>query len=127
MAFPKYIIAGGINTVVTYFIYLGFLLVMPYPWAYSITYGIGIVLGYILNAKWVFGAGSSLQTAVIYPLSYGINYILGVSMLWFMVEIIHLPKQIAPIIGLVISVPFMYIFTKAIFKKKHPNEKENHG
>lgn len=116
MAFPRYLIAGTLNTGLTYLLYLGLLLLMPYIWAYSLTYVAGIALGYALNARWVFKKAPSLRTATIYPLSYAFNYTLGVALLWVFVEIVDLPKEIAPLVVVAITVPLMYILTKAIFQ-----------
>lgn len=127
MIFSKFLIAGTLNTLLTYFIYLGLLLLMPYIWAYSLTYAIGIVLGYFLNTKWVFKKAANLRTATVYPLSYGFNYLFGVVTLWYLIETIKLPKEIAPLVVVTISVPIMYLFTKAIFQGKlsHETKKNN--
>ena len=127
MAFPRFLIAGALNTGLTYILYLGLLFLMPYVWAYSLTYVAGIVLGYALNTRWVFRKAPNLHTATVYPLSYGLNYILGVVMLWFLVEIIKLPKEIAPLVVVAISVPVMYAITKAIFQGKLSHEKKSNN
>lgn len=116
MAFPRFLIAGALNTGLTYLLYLGLLYLMPYVWAYSLTYIIGITLGYALNTWWVFKKTPSCRTAMAYPLSYGLNYVFGIAMLWFLIEVINLPKEIAPIIVVSLSVPIMYLLTKAIFQ-----------
>lgn len=122
MAFPRFLIAGTLNTGLTYLLYLGLLLLMPYIWAYSLTYVVGIALGYMLNARWVFNKAASLRTATTYPLTYGFNYIFGVGMLWFLVEVINLPKEIAPLVVVALSVPIIYFLTKAIFQGKPSHE-----
>ena len=38
MAFSRFLIAGALNTGLTYLLYLGLLFLMPYVWAYSLTY-----------------------------------------------------------------------------------------
>jgi len=116
MAFPRYLAAGVLNTVLTYLLYLGLLLLMPYIWAYSLTYIAGIASGYTLNAKWVFKKAPNIRSAMAYPLSYAVNYILGISLLWVLVEIVDIPSEVAPLVVIVISVPLMYILTKFIFQ-----------
>jgi putative flippase GtrA len=125
MAFTRFLIAGSLNTGLTYLLYLGFLLLLPYVWAYTFTYVVGIVLGYALNARWVFRKSLNLHTATVFPLSYGFNYVLGVAVLWFLVEVFQLPKEIAPLVVVAISVPVMYIFTRTIFLGKLFHEKNN--
>ena len=125
MTFPRFLIAGVVNTVLTYVLYLGFLFLMPYVWAYSLTYAIGIGIGYLLNAYWVFQSGPSLGSATAYPFTYALNFILGLSMLWLLVEVIHIPEEIAPILVVVLTVPIMYIVTQSIFSGKN-DEKTIH-
>lgn len=126
MAFPRFLIAGAVNTGLTYVLYLGLLFLMPYVWAYSLTYAVGIGIGYLLNARWVFKRAPSLGNATAYPLTYVLNYLLGVGMLWLLVELMHIPKEIAPLLVVALSVPVMYIVTKSIFMGKTNDEKTNH-
>lgn len=125
MTFPRFLIAGAVNTGLTYVIYLGLLLFIPYVWAYSLTYVVGIGLGYLLNAHWVFKKSPNLRTATAYPLTYGINYVFGVATLWLMVEIIDIPKELAPLIVVLLSVPVIYFFTSSIFQGKYSHGKSN--
>lgn len=127
MTFQKFLVAGVLNTGVTYLLYLILLHFMPYILAYSLTYVVGIVLGYSLNAKWVFKKTINLRTAIVYPLSYGFNYIIGVSMLWVFVEILNFSREISPLVVVVISVPLMYFFTKIIFQGGLHNDTKTHN
>ncbi len=115
---PKYLIAGALNTGLTYLLYLMLVKVMPYIWAYSLTFAAGIVLGYFLNALWVFKSRLQWQSILSYPLAYLINYVLGVLLLWLLVEQLRLPKEIAPLVVVIISLPIMYATTKLIFRRR---------
>jgi putative flippase GtrA len=123
MVFSRYLIAGLLNTSLTYLLYLGLLHLMPYVLAYSATYIAGIALGYGLNSKWVFKTTPSLRSAAAYPLTYGINYCLGVAVLWCLVEWFDVSRKIAPLIVVVVSVPVMYIVTRTIFNHNNSDEK----
>jgi putative flippase GtrA len=125
MTFPRFVIAGTLNTGLTYLLYLGLLLLIPYVWAYSLTYVFGIFFGYIVNTKWVFNKAPSLRTAVTFPLTYGINYLLGVGLLWLLVELLRVPKEVAPLIVVIASVPIMYVLSRSIFLRKLRNETKN--
>ncbi len=118
MAFPRFIIAGALNTGATYVLYLGLLYLMPYVWAYSLAYVVGIGLGYLLNAHWVFRQMPSVRTATAYPMTYGLNYLMRLLLLWVLVKLMEIPKELAPLAVTAISVPVMYLFTKSIFSGK---------
>jgi len=122
MEFPRFILAGTVNTGVTYAIYLILLPFMPYFWAYSVTFIAGIAIGYGLNARWVFRRAPDLRTAAAYPLTYVLNYLFGVVLLWILVEIVGIGEKLAPLIVVGISVPAMYLLTKAVFGRGR-NEK----
>lgn len=122
MTFPRFVIAGGLNTALTYILYLGLLPLMPYAWAYSLSYVAGIALGYLLNSKWVFKSQASFRTATAYPLTYGINYVLGVGLLWLLVEFVGVPKEIAPLIVVAVSMPVMYVITRSLFQGRLDHE-----
>ena len=126
MTFPRFLIAGVVNTGLTYVLYLGLLFLMSYVWAYSLTYVIGIGMGYVLNAYWVFHRAPSLGSAVAYPFTYALNFLLGLSMLWLLVEVIHIPEEIAPLLVVVLTTPIMYIVTQSIFSGRINDEKTNH-
>lgn len=123
MVFPRFLIAGAVNTGLTYLLYLGLLLLMPYVWAYSLTYVVGIGLGYAFNAYWVFKKAPSIRSVTIYPLVYGINYLLGVMMLWLFVEWMGVPEKIAPLMAVIVTIPVMYGLTRSVFQKKSAHEK----
>lgn len=114
---PRFVVAGALNSALTYLLYLLLLRLLSYLPAYSISYVTGIVLGYLLNAFWVFRGRPSLGSALAYPLLYMANYVLGASLLWLFVEWMKVPQQIAPLLVLCVSVPVMYLSTAAIFRR----------
>lgn len=119
--FSRFLVAGLVNTGGTYLLYLALLLVMPYAWAYSVTYAAGILLGYLLSARFVFRSNISWRTAALYPLVYLVNYAVGLGLLWLAVERLGMPKQVAPLLVLVATTPLMYVMTKTIFRKEQQN------
>ena len=115
--FPRFVAAGAANTIVTYLLYLALLRVMPYLWSYLVTYLIGIALGYMINSVWVFRRAPELGTAAAYPFVYLLNLLLGAGLLAALVEWVRVPKEWAPLIVLAISVPIMFVLTRALFQK----------
>lgn len=112
---PKYLVAGAINTGATYLLYLLLVRVLPYLWAYSLTFAAGIVIGYLINSLWVFKARMQWRSIVSYPLAYVFNYAFGVLLLWLLVEQMQIPKEVAPLLVVIVSMPAMYLLTKTIF------------
>ncbi|QBP78132.1 GtrA family protein [Herbaspirillum huttiense] len=123
MAFSRFFIAGLLNTGVTYLGYLGLLRLIPYTWAYTVTFVAGICFGYLLNTYWVFKQRAGLRSATFYPLTYAVNYVLGLGLIWMFVDLLKVPRELAPVLVMAISVPIMYFLTKHIFRASADHEK----
>ncbi|MGE8165146.1 GtrA family protein [Paraburkholderia sp. NPDC080076] len=117
MRFKRFLVSGAVNTLATYLLYLLLLKFLPYTWAYTVTYVVGIALGYLLSAKWVFKKDLSVRTAASYPVAYLINYAIGLGVLRLCVHVLHVPAQVAPLIVVCVTIPAMFILTRAIFRE----------
>ncbi|EJN00862.1 GtrA family protein [Herbaspirillum sp. YR522] len=122
LSFLRFVIAGVINTSLTYLLYLLLIQFIPYIWAYSLTYVSGIALGYLLNAWWVFRSKPDTRSGAAYLLSYLANYLLGVAILWLLVSWLGVPKEVGPLLVVAVSVPVMYVLTRSIFRGRKYSE-----
>lgn len=111
----RFIVAGGLNTAITYLAYLGLLHLMSYTLAFSATFLLGIALGYLLNLLFVFQSSATRTNLVGYPLLYLINYATGLALVVGLVEIAGAPREIAPLISTVVLTPFMFVLSKKLF------------
>lgn len=116
LIFLRFIIGGFVNTTVTYILYLGLLSLLPYIIAYTITYLVGISLGYFLNSRFVFKKPKNIKSGAAYPLAHMINYVISIGLFWLLVNWIYIPKEFAPLFVLVITTPLIYLTTKVIFQ-----------
>jgi putative flippase GtrA len=96
IAFIKFLAVGTFNTFFGYFIYGGLLYFIDYKYAYTVSYIISIIGSYLLNSIFVFNSKLSLKKALQFPLVYISQYVLGIAMLYVLVDKIHTPKLIAP-------------------------------
>ncbi|RZT41540.1 GtrA family protein [Cupriavidus agavae] len=116
----RFLLSGGINTVATYAIYLVLVQFLQYQIAYTVTYLIGIALGYALNAFWVFRSGPNVKSAIGYPIVYLGQYGLGIGLLWVFVDLLHIDQRIAPALVIVITLPIMFMLSRLVFRKTAP-------
>jgi len=112
--FVSFVCFGTVNTILTYIIYLIFLLVVTYPVAYSITFVIGVYTSYYFNATFVFKQGLTLKKALQYPMVYLIQYVLGLGLLYLLVESFAMDPRIAPIVIVVLTVPITFLLSRLI-------------
>lgn len=115
----SFLIGGGLNTGLTYCLYLLLSYLMDYQIAYAIAYVAGIVFAYFFNSKVVFKVEHSLIGMLVYPTIYLVQYIFGALLLNLLVEHLHLHKAIAPILVILLLLPSSYLLNKIVLKATH--------
>lgn len=135
--FVKFGIVGLSNTVVSYVIYVGALLLFQKQgWVPKVDYLVAQIIAFVLSVLWSFYWNNRfvftkkeneerniLQALIKTYISYAftglfLNSLL--SLLW--VEVFTIPKIVAPIINLIVSVPINFLMNKFwAFKGKSDN------
>src|SRR5581483_1981814 len=65
--FVRYVLAGAVNTALSFGVYRGLLEIgTPYAAAAPIAFAVGSVNGYILNRRWTFAAADSARARLVY-------------------------------------------------------------
>lgn len=114
--FLRFLVVGGVNTVMTYLLYLWLLTLLDYRLAYSVSFVFGIGLALTMQARFVFKTKVTPRTALMYSLIYGVQYIVGLAIVTFSVQYLMVPKQFALAISVVLCVPLMFFLTRSVLK-----------
>lgn len=114
---PRFLLVGATNTAVSYVLYLLLLEFMPYLYAYSISYGVGIVLSYILNSRFVFRQPLSLGKFLQFPVVYLIQYGLGATILWLLVGQASISPELAMLAVVAATIPVTFLTSRLILKR----------
>lgn len=114
----RFLLSGGLNTALTYGIYLLVLLFLPYKTSYTISYISGIGIAYALNRFFVFKGHQGIRSVALLPLVYLVQYLCSLLILWVWVEKLGYDQRIAPLIAIIITIPLTFILSKLIFSKK---------
>jgi putative flippase GtrA len=109
-----FLVGGGLNTALTWGVYLLLERVMPYQAAYLVAYVLGIAFSYVFNAKFVFHAPLSWRAAMTYPSVYVVQYVAAALLLRVVVEYLGLPKTYAPLIVTIVMIPATYVMSKLV-------------
>lgn len=133
MEFVKFGLVGVTNTVISYVLYAGSLLVFQrLQWFAHIDYLIAQIIAFALSVLWSFywnnklvfivqeGEVRSIWKALIKTyISYSFTGLfLSSALLVFWVQIVHMSEFLAPILNLIISVPINFLINKFwAFKK----------
>lgn len=120
----RFVFMGGVNTGLTWLLYLALKLFVPYEIAFTLSYVAGILLSYVLNARYVFATKMSLSTFLQFPLVYVVQYLVSVATLYALVELAHCPESIAPLVVTALTVPVTYVMSRFILKPR-PKEAES--
>ena len=112
--FVRFVVTGSVNTGLTYLIYVGLVMFMPYGVAYTVTTAVGIWVSYLLNARYVFRRKLSLAAALQYPMVYFVQYVAGLLLLYLLVEKAGFHKLLAPLLIVCVSVPLTFILSRHI-------------
>jgi len=83
--FFRFLLVGVSNTLVSYVVFLLLLPFLPYLYAYTLSYCVGIVNSYFMNVFFVFKKQITLHSFLKFPLVYVIQYGLGGAILWLLV------------------------------------------
>lgn len=114
--FGRYVFFGSLNTVLTYVIYLVGLRFMTYRMAYTVTFLCGILISYFLNALYVFKKDLRMTKAFQFSAVYLVQYLVGLSLLFILVEVAHVSKVFAPVLLVFLIVPSNYWLNRRIIK-----------
>ena len=114
LEFIRFLIAGGVNTGLTLLLFDGLRRLIPYLAAYTIAYTAGIGISYLLNAAFVFRQPKSMRTAALFPLVYVAQYLLGMLLMWLLVERAGFGPTVAAIAVVVVSVPVTFVLSRIV-------------
>ena len=114
--FARFVVAGAVNTITSYAIYLTLLQWMPYLAAYTIAYAVGIAISYLLLTRFVFGTPRRLATAMRFPLVYVAQYLTGSAIILLLVEAWGIRSSIAAIVAIAGSIPVSFLLSRVVLR-----------
>jgi putative flippase GtrA len=118
--FIRYLAVGAFNTGLGQLGYWLLLPFMAYEWAFTITYVLGIVLSYVLNALIVFRQPLSWRKLVQFPIVYAVQWAAGLVFLAIAIRLLGISETIAPLLWIALSVPLTFAISRLILRPKTP-------
>ncbi|HDE7672637.1 TPA: flippase GtxA [Staphylococcus aureus] len=114
----KFIIVGGINTLNYYVVYLLLLKLLHIEYMISHITGfiVAFVISYYLNCYFVYKVKPTWRKFISFPITQIVNVSLQTVLLYVFVSWLNLPAEIAPFVGLIITIPITFILSKWILK-----------
>ena len=116
LQFARFLVAGAVNTVASYAIFLVLLQFTPYLAAYTIAYVIGVGISYLLLTSFVFRTPRRVATALRFPLVYIAQYLTGSVVIVLLVEAWGVRASIAAIAAIVASIPVSFLLSRTVLR-----------
>ncbi|WP_166923217.1 GtrA family protein [Xanthomonas sp. 60] len=120
----RFLASGAANTACTYVLYLALLRFVDYRISYTTSYLAGIVLAYVLNRFFVFRSSKGWRSVALFPLVYAAQYIAGILITSFWVEAADLPRELAPLAAIFITIPMTFLMSRLVFGNRLKEVKE---
>jgi putative flippase GtrA len=118
----RFVIAGGLNAVFGYSVYLLLLLLAPYAISYTVAYAAGILFAYCVSARFVFRRPLQWRHAAQYPLVYALQYLLGITLTVALVERAHVNPEFVLALVIVITLPVTFWLSRWIIKRDNKTD-----
>lgn len=114
--FAKFVVIRGICAALSYVAYLVALAWFSYKVAYVASYVFGIGIAYYTSAVLVFREPLSRKSALLFPLVYVIQFILGYYLIKFAVETIHIPEWLGLAFSVAITLPLTFLMSRWVVR-----------
>ena len=111
----RYLVAGGVNTAVTYVLYLAMLTWLDYRLAYVLAFVAGIGLSFMLLRHVVFVRPGKRHSLAWLAASQLLQVGLGLVVVQAWVAWLRAPAWLAPLVAVAVCVPLMFFIQRWIF------------
>ena len=111
----RYLLAGGVNTLTTYLLYLALLQVMAYRWAYVLAFMAGVGLSFLLLRHLVFARPGKRFSLAWVAASQALQLAVGLAVVDGWVIWLRGSAWLAPLAATVVCVPVMFVLQRWIF------------
>jgi putative flippase GtrA len=124
--FFRFLLVGGINTCITYGLYLILLSALPYSVSFTISYVVGLIFVSIVNVTVVFHKKISVINSIKTISVYLVQYLLSMLLLIIFIHNLSISPKIAPLIIIVLLIPATFFSNRFLLQerpKKNQQEK----
>lgn len=112
----RFVLVGGLNTAVTYGLYVVLLSWLGYQLSYAVAYIVGIIFSYFLNAKAVFKVRTSLLKLFLFLFIYVLQLGGGAVLMHVLIVWLGIRKEVAPLAVLFVMVPASFFLVRTVMR-----------
>lgn len=111
----RFVIVGGVATLLHYVIYWLLLGLMTAGVAYTIGYLISFVYNYIMTTVFTFRSKTSWRNGIGFCMAHAVNYLLHIALLHVYLHF-GVPEWIAPLPVYAVAIPVNFLLVRFAFK-----------
>lgn len=115
----RFLMGGGLNTLLSYAIYWALLPCMTYAWAYTVSYALAILSGFAINTWFVFRTSWSWRRLIAFPLVHLANYLASLLVVWVVVSCLGISEPVAPIVATLLVLPMNFVLTRKLIHRSN--------
>ncbi len=116
--YVKYLLCGGFNTTLCFIIYCsGIMLGFNYQLANSMAWVVGVVVSFILSARYVFNSAYQYKEFLLFVGANVLSLIVNMLMLSFLINSFHVGPILASIMTIPCVILFNFVTAKAVIFK----------
>jgi len=110
--FMQFLLVRGACAVFSYGCYLLLLRWVSYEVSYVVTYILGIGLAYVSSAAWIFKEPLRRTAALVFPLVYVVQFVLGFLLMRLAVEVLGVPEAFALAFSIIVTLPLTFVMSR---------------
>ena len=115
----RFLLAGGLNTVLSYLVYLLLNMVVSYQVAYALSWLFGLLFIIVFYPSKVFvGSENSKKKIALLILQYVFVFVCGLQCLMLMVGYLGLSEALAALFTTVFTTGLNFILMRLLYRKK---------
>lgn len=108
----RFLVAGAGRTLFSLAVYWTANLMLPYRFAFTISFVLTILLSAMVSSRFVFATRLTPARAVAYVVVYVTHYLLSLELLVFAVERVGLPPPYAPFLVIPVMLPVGFLLER---------------
>ena len=110
--FVRYLVAGALNTMLTWLLFVALSQWINYLLAYGIVFVLGVALSYVLQSVWVFRSKMQWASLLRFKMAYLANLCVGLLLLKLLVANSALSPAHAAIVVVAVQVPISFLLSR---------------
>lgn len=116
--FFRFVLTGGLNTLIYYLIYLYFYqnIKLIYIESHLIAFLGSAFISFFLTTYYTFKSKPTYKKFIKFPLTFLPNLIISTVLTFLLVDMLEINKTYASLIAMIISIPITFIISKKIIK-----------